>query len=70
MLNEELNRKELLGDMPNPTDTDLVDPVFNAVWEATKSWDVNVPEHYQGYCGMNGSHVMIILNAIRGIKGG
>lgn len=53
--------------MPNPTEADLASSAFNAIWNATKTWDVNVPEFYQGYCGMNGSHVMLILNALRKI---
>ena len=57
-----------IGTIPNPTNADLADPIFEAIWQATKSWDVNVPEHYVGYCGMSGSHVMLILNAIRAIK--
>ena len=56
------------GAMPNPTEADLADPVFEAIWQATKSWEVNAPGYYVGYCGMNGSHVMLILNAIRAIK--
>lgn len=52
-------------DMPNPTPADLEDPLFNAIWEVTKDWDLNAPKHYDGYCEMNGSHVMIILNAVR-----
>lgn len=55
----------IMGKMPNPSEADLVDPLFEAIWQATKTWDVNVPAHYVGYCGMNGSHVMLILNAIR-----
>ncbi|SRR6266576_359004 len=51
--------------MPNPTEEDLNSPTFEAIWNAIKSWDVNVPEHYFGYCGANGSHVMLILNAIK-----
>ena len=51
--------------MPNPADTDLADPLFNAIWEVIKTWDVNVPELYVGYCGANGSHVMLILDAVR-----
>lgn len=53
--------------LPNPSDTDLSDPLFNAIWEVTKTWDVNAPEYYEGYCGLNGSHVMIIINAIRAL---
>lgn len=55
----------LRGNLPNPTEQDLADPVFEAIWQATKTWDVNIPEHYVGYCGMNGSHVMLILSALR-----
>ena len=51
--------------MPSPTEVDLADPLFEAIWQATKTWDVNAPEYYKGYCGMNGSHVMLILNALR-----
>jgi hypothetical protein len=52
--------------MPNPTDADLASPEFESVWQCIKSWDVNVPEYYGGYCGANGSHVMLILNALKG----
>lgn len=51
--------------MPNPTAADQADPLFEAIWQATKTWDVNVPEKYVGYCGMNGSHVMLILGPLR-----
>jgi hypothetical protein len=54
-----------LGDMPNPTEADLESPEFEAIWQTIKSWDVNVPEFYNGYCGANGSHVMLVLNALR-----
>jgi len=54
--------------MPSPTAIDLVSPEFNAIWEVIKSWDVNVPKYYDGYCGANGSHVMLILNALGKIK--
>ena len=52
-------------DMPNPTNEDLEDPKFNVIWDVIKSWDVEVPEYYSGYCGSNGSHVMLILEALR-----
>lgn len=51
--------------MPNPTPEDLQDPMFNAIWNVCKSWDVNVPEAYTGYCGFNGSHVKLILDAVK-----
>lgn len=50
--------------MPNPTEDQLSSPEFEAVWSVIKSWDVNVPEFYEGYCGANGSHVALILNAL------
>lgn len=51
--------------MPNPDEHDLSDSLFEAIWQVTKTLDVNAPEYYVGYCGMNGSHVMLILNAVR-----
>lgn len=51
--------------MPNPTEADLKDPLFEAVWQAIKAWDVNVPGYYEGYTGASGSHVMLILDEIR-----
>jgi hypothetical protein len=51
--------------MPDPTEADLRDPVFNIIWDVIKSWDVNVPAYYEGYSGASGSHVMLILNALR-----
>lgn len=50
--------------MPNPTAEQLASPEFEAIWQVIKSWDVNVPEFYEGYCGGNGSHVALILNAL------
>src|SRR5712691_6605882 len=32
--------------MPNPTEDDLNNPTFEAIWQVIKTWDVNVPEHY------------------------
>lgn len=55
-------------DMPNPTEADLNDPEFEAIWQTIKRWDVNVPDCYAGYCGANGSHVMLILNALRATR--
>lgn len=50
--------------MPNPDDAMLASPEFNAIYDVIKDWDVNAPQHYAGYCGLNGSHVAIILNAL------
>jgi hypothetical protein len=51
-------------EMPNPTEAELASPEFEAIWQLIKSWDVNVPSHYEGYCGANGSHVKMILDAL------
>lgn len=53
--------------MPDPTEEQIHDPVFLAIWEVIKTWDVNVPEHYHGYCGATGSHVMLIWNALNNL---
>lgn len=54
--------------MPNPTDAQLASPEFEAIWQIIKSWDVEVPEFYDGYCGANGSHVTLILNALDALR--
>lgn len=52
--------------MPDPTPEQVEnDPLFQAIWQVIKSWDVNAPEYYQGYCGATGSHVALILNALQ-----
>lgn len=51
--------------LPNPSKKTQDAPEFNAIWNCIKTWDVNVPEYYEGYCGANGSHVQLILNAIK-----
>lgn len=53
-----------IKDMPNPTTAQLASPEFEAIWSVIKDWDVNVPGYYEGYCGANGSHVVLILEAL------
>ncbi len=49
----------------SPSCFEVSSPEFNAIWDVIKSWDVNVPEVYTGYCGANGNHVIAVLEAIR-----
>lgn len=49
---------------PDPTPEMLADPTFEAIWQAIKSWDINVPAAYSGYCGATGNHVRAILDAL------
>lgn len=49
---------------PGPTPEMLNDPTFNAIWNVIKSWDINVPDAYSGYCGATGNHVRAILDAL------
>jgi len=63
-----LGRQDFIKDMPNPTAQDQGDVMFLAIWEVIKHWDVNVPAYYHGYCGANGSHVMLILERIRELQ--
>lgn len=60
-----LREARIMSDMPNPTEKELESLEFNAVWNVIKSWDVNIPEFYEGYCGANGSHVVLITRAIK-----
>lgn len=54
-----------LKDMPNPSAVEIASPLFNALWDVMKTWDVNVPEYYEGYCSFNGSHAKLILDAVK-----
>lgn len=61
---EPMTDRKTMCDMPNPSESDLESPVFEAIWQTIKRWDVNVPNYYIGYCGANGSHVKLILDAL------
>lgn len=64
----ELQDKAFKKNMPNPTEEDLKDENFKVIWNTIKSWDVKVPDYYDGYCGASGSHVMLIINELRKSK--
>jgi hypothetical protein len=50
--------------MTEPTKEDLESPIFNAVWNAIKKWDIQ-REYGKGYAGATGTDVMTILEAIK-----
>ena len=50
--------------LSSPTQAMLDDPRFEAIWQVIKTWDINVPNAYAGYCGANGSHVRAIMDAL------
>jgi hypothetical protein len=52
--------------MPNPTPQMHLNPIWNAIWDVIKTWDVSIPGHYDGYMGANGSHATMIFNALLG----
>jgi hypothetical protein len=58
-----------VDDYPNPTEADLKDPDFEAVWDAIKEWDLSrFKEHKSGlrsYAGATGNDVMHILLALK-----
>lgn len=43
-------------------------PVFNAIWDVIKTWDVNVPADYTGYCGAHGGHARVIFEAVQAVE--
>jgi hypothetical protein len=55
---------------PDPTPEELNSLWFNQIWNVIKTWDVNVPEVYDGYCGATGNHVVAILHALNPPKQG
>ena len=50
---------------PDPSQEELDTPEFEAIWQAIKTWDINVPEAYGGYCGATGNHVKAILSSLQ-----
>lgn len=53
-----------MQEMPSPSEEERDSPLFKAIWNVVKTWDVNVPAFYEGYCEANGSHVKLILDAL------
>lgn len=51
---------------PGPTPEMLADPLFEAIWQAIKTWDINVPGAYSGYMGATGNHARALFEAIIG----
>lgn len=62
---EEANKVENPIEWRDPLPEELETPEFNAVWDVIKTWDINVPEAYNGYCGATGNHVVAILDALK-----
>jgi len=52
------------GKWPDPTPEMLGNSRFNAIWNAIKTWDINVPHAYGGYCGATGNHARAIFDAL------
>lgn len=57
-------QERLLGEWPDPTEVELSDPRFDAIWGVIKGWGINVPHVYPGYSGVTGNHVVAILHAL------
>jgi hypothetical protein len=49
----------------DPTLEMQTDPLWTAIWNEIKTWDINVPTEYAGYCGATGNHVTAIYKAIK-----
>lgn len=50
--------------LPSPTTQEIESELFNSIWKIIKSWDIQVPEYYDGYMGANGSHVKLIIDGL------
>jgi hypothetical protein len=48
----------------NPKPEEMNTPLFECIWQAIKSWDINVPSEYGGYMGATGNHVCAIMDAV------
>lgn len=50
--------------LPSPTEDEQKHPLFLSIFHVLKSWDIRT-ERDTGYCGGNGSHALLIFNALR-----
>ena len=57
-------REAATDNYSTPTAEMLTDPVWNAIWNEIKEWDINVPAHYVGYCRAEGNHVTAIYKVV------
>lgn len=48
----------------DPTPEMHNDPIWQAIWDEIKTWDVNIPTEYTGYMGVNGNHATAIYKAV------
>ena len=48
----------------DPKPEELQDPLFERIWQAIKTWDINVPAEYGGYSESTGNHVCAIMDAV------
>ena len=51
--------------MPSPSKEEMDSDVFNAIWDIIKKWDIGYDEYYTGYTNGNGSHVKILIDALK-----
>ena len=49
----------------DPTPEMHNDPLWLAIWDEIKTWDINVPTEYAGYWGATGNHVTAIYLAMQ-----
>ena len=54
--------------MPSPDRSEINDPIFGAIFDVIKKWDISVSEYHDGYKSGNGSHVKLILDAVRSVN--
>lgn len=53
---------------PDPTPEMLDDPIFTVIWGVIKTWNINVPAVYEGYCGATGNHARAIFDAVTNFR--
>lgn len=49
----------------DPSTDDLQDPMFEAIWQAIKGWDIGRDGGGGSYAGATGTDVMTVLSAVR-----
>ena len=66
---QELARAQQTPKWRDPSDSELNNPLWNAIWEAIKSWDIKTPRD-SGYHGATGTEVSRIYDVVARAQGG
>jgi hypothetical protein len=54
-----------MSELRDPTHEEMESPIYDAIWEVIKNWNIAVPGAYSGYHCADGSHIAAILDSLK-----